>query len=299
MKAIENLLIVGVGLIGGSYALRLKREGLARRIVGFGRNRKNLERAVELGIIDDIAGDLASAATQADLIMLAVPVKAMSGVFAELSNSIRPDCVITDGGSTKQEPIAMARAALGDHFSRFVPGHPIAGSEQSGVEAVQADLYDDHKVLLTPLGETDADAIELVKESWRCCGARVEQMHPADHDRVLALTSHLPHVLAYALVDNIARCDDARMCFDLAAGGFLDFTRIASSDPIMWRDICLSNQRSVIAAIDQYAGALKDLREHVEQLDSDALERTFLNARESRNRLLDRRRNGNGGGDRK
>ena len=286
---IEHLLVVGVGLIGGSLALALRRAGVVNRVSGLGRSRENLERALALGVIDDIASGSACA-RDADVVFLGVPVGAMETVLASLAPHIAERAVVTDGGSTKRGPIAAARAALGPGFARFVPGHPIAGSEKSGAEAARADLFDNHRVLLTPQAETAADAVDLVIWMWRQAGASVTTMDAADHDRVLGLTSHLPHLLAFTLVDFIARRADAECCFDLAAGGFFDFTRIASSDPVMWRDISIDNADTLSAAVGEFIGALEQVRAMVDEGRGAELESLFRHARDARDRVVDQRR---------
>lgn len=288
MQRIGTLLVVGVGLIGGSLALALRRRGLVERVIGHGRERRNLARARELGAIDEAAADLADAAPRADVIFVAVPVGAMAEVFERIAGRVGADAVVTDAGSVKRGPIAAARRCLGADAVRFVPGHPIAGSERSGVEAARADLYDRHKVLLTPFEESDPRAVERVAGMWRAVGATVETMTADRHDRILGLTSHLPHVLAFALVEYIAGDRDAERCFDLAAGGFLDFTRIASSDPAMWRDICAGNRDALRTAVDGYLRALHEVRDVLDD-DPERLESIFARAKEARDRLLDRR----------
>ncbi len=289
-SSIGNLLVIGTGLIGGSLALALKRAGAVDRVTGFGRRPEHLAEAVTLGVIDDYTDDPTAAAARADVVFLGVPVGAMGGVLSAVAPAVRPEAVVTDGGSTKVGPIESAREALGMRFSRFVPGHPIAGSERSGVAAARADLFDDHRVLLTPCKGTDRDAVERVTRMWRHCGAVVEQMDATDHDRILGMTSHLPHVLAFALVDHIARGADADRCFELAAGGFLDFTRIAGSDPVMWRDIAVDNSAALGSALGDYIGVLQAVKDLVERGQGYELERLFANARRARELLIDRRR---------
>jgi prephenate dehydrogenase len=286
---IENLLVVGVGLIGGSLALALKRAGVVGRVVGCGRRVAGLEQAMRLGVIDAYDTDLPAAAARADVIFLGVPVGAMARLLESMAPVLAEGVVVTDGGSTKRGPLSAARAALGAAFSRFVPGHPIAGSERSGVSAARADLYDSHKVLLTPETGTARDAIERVEWMWRQAGAVVESMDAGEHDRVLGITSHLPHVLAYALVDFIARSPDATRCFDLAAGGFIDFTRIASSDPVMWRDISIDNADTLASSLDRFIDALVVIRQMIEQGRGDDIEQLYRSAREARERLIDKR----------
>lgn len=286
---IDHLLVAGVGLIGGSLALALRRAGVVGRVSGLGRSRENLEQALALGVIDDIAPG-PECARDADVVFLGVPVGAMEAVLGSLAPHLADHAVVTDGGSTKRGPIAAARAALGPGFARFVPGHPIAGSEKSGAGAARADLFDNHRVLLTPQAGTSADAVALVTWMWRRSGASVATMDAADHDRILGLTSHLPHLLAFALVDFIARRDDAASCFELAAGGFFDFTRIASSDPVMWRDISLDNADALSTSLGEFIGALEQVRTMVEEGRGAELASLFRNARDARDRVVDQRR---------
>ncbi len=287
---IRRLFVVGVGLIGGSLALALRRAGVVDHVSGYGRRREVLEQALDLGVIDEVADDPAAGAADADMIFLGVPVGAIGTVLESMAPAITADTVITDGGSTKVLPIEAARRALGDAFPRFVPGHPIAGSERSGVAAARADLYQDHRVILAPCGETDPQATTRVDWMWRQCGAVIDRMDAVTHDRILGMTSHLPHALAFALVDFIARGEDAGQCFELAAGGFFDFTRIASSDPVMWRDVAVANAPVLSEALGGYIDALARLKTLVDQGRADELQRVFANARQAREQLIDRRR---------
>lgn len=281
---INKLCIVGVGLIGGSLARALRAGGHVREIVGFSRRLANLQQAADLGVIDYAEVSLAAAARGADLVVLALPVGSMKDVFAELAQ-LSFDGVITDAGSTKGNVIAAARAALGTRFPQFVPGHPLAGTEQSGVQASQPDLFRGRRVILTPEPETDPAALARVRAMWTAVGAEVSEMPAAEHDRVLAASSHLPHLLAYALVDMIVRRDDHRAVFAAAAGGFRDVTRIAASDPVMWRDICLANRTELLAALTTYRDDLGALIEAIERGDGAWLEATFTRARRARETL--------------
>ncbi len=289
MKKIQNLLVIGVGLIGGSLSLALKRNSGVSHVAGYGRNIESLDRAVELGVIDEVVSDLDEAVAKADIIFIAVPVKSLRAILMRISGSISSGAIITDGGSTKLEAITAARELLGPAFSRFVPGHPIAGSEKTGVDAAKSDLYDNHKVLLTPTEDTDSDAVEAVTTMWCDAGATVESMEARAHDRILGLTSHLPHILAFSLVDFISRGEDAERCFDLAAGGFIDFTRIASSDPVMWRDISISNRETLSVSLTRFISHLDSIKRLVEQGDGAGLETVLRHARDSRDSVIDRR----------
>ncbi len=281
---INKLCIVGVGLIGGSLAKALRAGGHVNEIVGYGRSLANLQLAADLGVINYAEVSLAAAVRGADMVVLALPVGNMKDVLAELAQ--QPfEGTITDVGSTKANVIAAARVALGNNFSRFVPGHPLAGTEQSGVQASQADLFRGRRVILTPEKETDPVALARVRAMWAATGAEVGEMPAEEHDRVLAASSHLPHLLAYALVDMIVRRDDHRAVFAAAAGGFRDVTRIAASDPVMWRDICLANRTELLAALTTYRDDLGALIEAIERGDGEWLEATFTRARRARETL--------------
>ncbi len=277
---VEQLALVGTGLIGGSFALALKAAGAVREVVGVGRNPARLTVARELGLIDRTV-DWAEAA-QADCILLALPVGETEAVLKQLVPHLKPGVVITDAGSTKANVVAAARAALGARFVDFVPGHPIAGSEQSGPGAARADLYQGRRVVLTPQPETRAEAVATVRALWEAAGAQVEALDADQHDRVFAAVSHLPHLAAYALVDELAKRADADTFFRFAASGFRDFTRIAGSSPEMWRDIALANREALLAELDAYLAALQTLRAAVDTRDGEALHAIFSRAREAR-----------------
>jgi len=240
---INRLAIIGVGLIGGSLSLALKKKGAVNEVVGYARSEEARSQALELGIIDQAAGSLAEAVASADMIFIAVPMGAMAEVFDGIAEHLNPEAIITDGGSAKSQVVDAARQALGDKFRQFVPGHPIAGTEKSGPSAAFAELYQDHRVVLTPVADTDSAATARVKAMWQLTGAEVFEMDLAHHDTVLAATSHLPHVLAFNLVGMLAERDDCDDVLRYAAGGFRDFSRIASSDAVMWRDICLGTAK--------------------------------------------------------
>ena len=288
MMRFERLAVIGVGLIGGSVALALRRAGAVDRVVGIGRGRANLERALALGIIDEIANDATTGVAGADAVVVAAPVAQFAPVLAAVRNALASGAVITDAGSTKQDVVAAARGALGTRIDRFVPAHPIAGAERVGADAARTELFDGRNVVVTPLPETDPAALAAAEALWSTCGARVSRMTPAEHDAVFAAVSHLPHVLAYALVAMIAERDNAERLFGYAAGGFRDFTRIASSSPEMWRDICLANRESLIAEIDAYGTALQGLRCLVAASDGAGLEHLFADSRSARDAWLAR-----------
>ncbi|MEJ2894625.1 prephenate dehydrogenase [Bordetella avium] len=245
---IPVLAVVGVGLIGGSFAAALRQAGQVGRVLGVGRNPDSLAQAKHLGLIDDIVSPEIAAA-QADLIMLATPVGSLGPMLARMRDHLRATTVITDGGSTKAEVVDAARAALGDHIGAFVPGHPIAGAERTGPDAADASLYAGRKVILTPLAENAADAVALVRAAWEVCGAMVLEMTPEAHDSVLASVSHLPHFLSAVYMAQVCEADDAATRLALAGSGFRDFTRIAAGSPEMWRDIFLSNRSAMLAEL--------------------------------------------------
>ena len=284
---IDRLAVIGVGLIGGSLARALRAAGLVGEVVGCGRSAANLERAVALGVIDRYSQDPGEAVEGADLVFLAVPLGAMRASLAALLGRLRPDAVITDGGSVKGGVVADARAVFGEVPARLVPGHPIAGTEHSGVEASFAELYRGRRVILTPLPETDPEAVDRVTRMWQACGAEVSLMDVAHHDEVLAATSHLPHMLAFGLVDTLARLRENDEIFRYAAGGFRDFTRIASSSPVMWRDICIANREALGAALARFSAEMADLAETIRRGDGEHLLEIFARAKAARDRYID------------
>jgi prephenate dehydrogenase len=278
--------VVGVGLIGGSFALALKSARACGEVVGAGRGAANLKLALEHGIIDAIAPDAAAAAAGADLVLVAAPVAQFTPIFAAIAPALKPGALVTDAGSTKRDVIAAARAALGAKIAQFVPAHPVAGAERSGASAASAELFRGRRVVLTPLAENPALAVQAIEEVWNACGARVSRMDAAEHDAVLAAVSHLPHLLAYALVHEVAGRENSAQLFGFAAGGFRDFTRIASSHPEMWRDICVANRDRLLGELDRYVAKLRALRPLVEGGDGAALEKLFSEARAARQRWL-------------
>ena len=286
MQAFRRLAVVGVGLIGGSVAAALRRAGACRERVGAGRDPGNLRRALELGIVERTFTDPAEAVRGADLVLVAAPVAQFPRIFAAIAPALEPDALVVDGGSTKQDVVAAARAHLGAALARFVPSHPIAGAEKSGAAAAKAELLDGRRVVITPLAENAPAVVARAEAMWRACGARVSRMTPEAHDAVLAAVSHLPHVLSYALVHEFAGRPDSGELFGLAAGGFRDFTRIASSHPEMWRDIFVANRTALLAEMHRYAAKLAELRALVARGDGAALERVFAEARAARERWL-------------
>lgn len=278
----NKLCIIGTGLIGGSLALALKNNGFKGKIVGAGRTEKTLADAVKLGVIDAYSTDMTQAVDDADLICISVPLGAMQHVLTSIKPALRDDAIITDAASAKQSVIEDMQSVFGDSFARFVPGHPIAGTENSGVHAAFAELYENRRVILTPETYTDAAAIEQVTQMWQLVGANVTTMTAVHHDKVLAGTSHLPHMLAFALVDCLNNLDDVEEIFQYAAGGFRDFTRIASSDPVMWRDICLHNSEAIIEMIVHYQEELSAIKSALESGNGDALKDVFQRAKQTR-----------------
>jgi prephenate dehydrogenase len=285
---LDKVAVVGVGLIGGSFALALKDAGAVAKVVGLGRTRASLERARALGVVDEAHEDPRAALRGAQLVLLAMPVGQTRAVLERVAPHVDADAVITDAGSTKSDVIAAARDVLGARLAGFVPAHPIAGGEASGADAARAELFRGRRAVITPLAENRPEAVALVRDAWRACGADVREMDAATHDRVFAVVSHLPHLLAFALVSQVLAHDDPEQLFDYAAGGFRDFTRIASSHPEMWRDICLANRERLGVELDRYLAMLGTFRADLRAGDGRALEEAFGAAREARNAWLAR-----------
>jgi prephenate dehydrogenase len=285
MRRLKRVAIVGVGLVGGSFALALRRAGVVATIVGVDRNAEALARAAALGVIDTAAESVSDAASGADLVVVAVPVRAIASVLHDVALTLDAGAVVTDVGSTKADVTDDARAELRALFPRFVPGHPIAGREASGVEAATGELFKGARVVLTPHAETASDAVDLVRACWEAAGGRVVQLEAATHDRIFAAVSHLPHLLSFALVSEIGSRPDAAELFSFAAGGFRDFTRIAASSPEMWRDIALQNRAALLAELDRYGARLAVFRELVDKGDGPGLQRLMAEARASRQAL--------------
>ena len=279
----DRLVVIGVGLIGGSVAAALRRAGSVRRVIGVGRGRANIARALDLGVIDEAVEDIAAAVKGADAVLIAVPVQQNPRVLGALADALTPGTLVTDAGSTKQDFVASVRRIVSRHLASVVPGHPIAGAELTGVDAASAVLFEGRNVVLTPLEENHAAAIDRVEAMWRACGARVSRMTPERHDRVFSAVSHLPHMLAYTLVHMIATRPDAEALFGFAASGFRDFTRITGSSAEMWRDIALANRDALLADIDAYQQQLTELARSLRQADGAEIERLFEAARSARN----------------
>ncbi|MBP1148561.1 MULTISPECIES: prephenate dehydrogenase [Methylocaldum] len=284
---IERLCIIGVGLIGGSVARAARAKGLCHEIVGVDADTDNLRNALECGVIDVGYSDTSQGAASADLVMIATPVGTFDAIFSALKPVWSTRAVVTDAGSTKCNVIESAERVFGEIPDNFVPGHPIAGAERSGVDASTADLYQGKRVILTPLNNTSPLAIKRVERFWRAIGAKVSEMEPAHHDEVLAATSHLPHVLAFTLTYMLGKKDEQQEIFQYAAGGFRDFTRIASSDPKMWLDICLANRRQIVSLIHQFREELSVAAGLISRGAEDELYSLFSEARSARQRFLD------------
>lgn len=282
----RRLAVFGVGLIGGSFALAMKQANRVDRIVGVGRSPANLERALELGVIDEVAFDTAAALEGADLVLLAVPVQQTASVLAAIAPHLAPDAVLTDAGSTKCDVVAAARAQLGVKLMQFLPAHPVAGAELSGVEAAHGDLFRDRTVVLTPMAETGDRARVRVEAAWRACGARTAELSAERHDEVFGAVSHLPHALAFTLMEMIASRADAAELLSFAGAGFRDFTRIAGSSPEMWRDICLANRTALLAEIRAFQDRLSTLAAEMEAGDGADIELSFELARAARSKWL-------------
>jgi len=278
------LCVIGVGLIGGSLARAARAAELATEIIGAGRDAAHLERALALGVIDGYELDIGRAVAAADLVVVAVPLGAMEAVFRAMAPHLASGTVVTDVGSAKGSVLDTARRVFGSVPPGFVPGHPVAGTERSGVEASFAELFAGRRVILTPVPETDGHAIAQVRGLWERVGAEVIEMSAEHHDELLAATSHLPHLLAYTLVDTLARMDESAEIFQFAAGGFRDFTRIASSDPVMWHDICLANRGAIVKTLERFGQDLNQLAEAIRRGDSEAILALFRRAKDARDR---------------
>lgn len=271
----ERMTVIGVGLIGGSLARAAKRAGLCSEIVGCGRDEAQLIRALELGVVDRYTLDYAEAVKDADLVVLAVPVGVIGEVLEKLKNHLSEQAVITDVGSSKESVVSDALAVFGKLPEGFVPGHPIAGTEKSGVEASFAELFKNRCTILTPVESSAQWAIDKLTGLWEGVGSEVAVMDAHHHDEVLAATSHVPHVLAFALVDTLGRMHERKEIFKYAAGGFRDFTRIASSDPEMWRDICVHNSDAILHVLQLFRKELDSLEDAIKNRDSAEI-RTVL-----------------------
>ena len=279
---VERVLIIGLGLIGGSLAKALREQQPTTTVVGYDRDPEEMQAGLHLGVIDQVADDLLHEVAQADVVVLAVPVKATESVLNQIKEHLGEHTVITDVGSTKGNVVEAAARVFETLPSGFVPGHPIAGSEKSGVAAADSQLFNGYKVILTPLPESAAEAVDTVSSMWSFTGAEVLTMDVARHDEVLAATSHLPHILAFSLVDTLAREEESLDIFRYAAGGFRDFTRIAGSDPVMWHDVCLANRASLLRQLDRFTQGLERLRAAIDTSDGEFMMTTFERAQRAR-----------------
>jgi prephenate dehydrogenase len=280
--AFRKVVIFGVGLIGGSFSLALRKAGAVGEVVGFGRSMATLEQARQLGILDRIGHDVAQEVCDADIVLLATPVAQMADIFTRIAPHLGAHTLVSDGGSTKSDVVAAARAHLGKMIGQFIPAHPIAGAEKSGAAAALADLYQGKKVVLTPLPENSKESVARMRKAWELCGAVVSELTPQQHDTVFAAVSHLPHLLSFALVHDLAQRDNRDQLLSFAASGFRDFTRIAASSPEMWRDISLANREALLLEVKRYADELYVVYQALQNNDAAKLEEIFSLAREVR-----------------
>ena len=285
--SVQRLAVIGLGLIGGSFARAVRKAGAVREVVGYDADPARVAAALELGVATVAAASLEEAVREADVVLLSVPVLQTREVLSQLASHLRPDAILTDVGSTKVSVEQDVAAVFGTLPARFVGGHPVAGNEKSGVEASFAELFQGRRCILTPHAHQDPAALATVRGLWEAAGSLVCEMSAEHHDEVLAATSHLPHVLAFALVDFLNTLDSRKEIFAYAAGGFRDFTRIASSSPKMWQDITRANRSAVLGALDGYLGELHKLREAITQDDGPAILEIYTRARDARERYLE------------
>lgn len=270
--------------------MALKRAGAVGRVIGVGRSQANLESALSLGAIDEIQPDLQQAVDQADVIVLATPVNTIAEFFATIMPLLDAHKIVTDVGSVKGGIVEQAKLALGKRFNRFVGGHPVAGKEKSGITVATDDLFERHNVILTPTEETDSEAYLSIQKMWQLTGAEVKTMSALEHDRILSVTSHLPHVLAYVMMDFLSTCPESERCYEMAAGGFYDFTRTASSDPEMWRDISLMNKRNLLEHIGQFKQQLDNVATMIDTGDEKAVRDLYASAKHARALVMEKRK---------
>jgi prephenate dehydrogenase len=283
---IGKLAVIGVGLIGGSFSLALKKAKAVKHVVGVGRTRRNLDVAARMGVIDEAERDARIAVRDADLVLIGTPVGQMPEIMAQIRPALTERTVVTDAGSTKQDVIEYARRFLGEHLERFVPAHPIAGTENSGAAAAFAELYRDRNVIMVPQSGTKASAVRLVRAAWEACGARIVRLGAREHDEIFAAVSHLPHVVAFTLVSMLAKRPDARTLLGFSGGGLRDTVRIAGSSPEMWRDICIANRDALLELLDAYTDEIELARAAIGNADGEALSALFERARSARSRWL-------------
>lgn len=277
---INKITIVGVGLIGGSLAKALKEKNLAKTVFGYGRDRSRLEEAKKHNIIDDYSTQIEKAVNHADIIVIATPVGTFRNIFSEVKPLIVDDVIISDVGSTKTNIVDIAKEILGDKSQCFVPAHPIAGKEKSGFEASDGNLYIGKKVIITPIEDNSSESIQVIESMWKNVGAEVDFMSPQSHDDLLGMTSHLPHMLAFSLVNYLVDQNPSASIY--AGGGFKDFSRIASGDAVMWRDICLQNKDKIITHLRGYQSTVEELIDAIDQEERDKLELLFATAKKTR-----------------
>jgi prephenate dehydrogenase len=283
---IPRLAIIGIGLIGGSLALALKQAGAVGEVIGCGRGKQNLEKAIEIGVIDSYQRDPVEAVKGADVVFLATPVKSLELVTQRCLSGLKPGAIITDGGSVKGDVVRKIEPLLPEGI-HFVPGHPIAGTENSGVEAAFPNLYQDKRCILTPTVHTDPQALELIRQMWTVVGSHVVEMSYEKHDKILSAISHLPHMVAYSLVNAVGSYDHyEENILEYSAGGFRDFTRIASSDPTMWRDIAETNREALLEMIEQFESSLAELKTDITEGDGEKLFEFFLRSKQLRDAIL-------------
>ena len=277
---INKITIVGVGLIGGSLARALKEKNLAKTVFGYGRDRSRLEEAKKHNIVDDYSTQIEKAVNHADIIVIATPVGTFRNIFNEVKPLIANDVIISDVGSTKTNIVDIAKEILGDKSQCFVPAHPIAGKEKSGFEASDGNLYNGKKVIITPIEDNSSESIQVIESMWKNVGAEVDFMSPQSHDDLLGMTSHLPHMLAFSLVNYLVDQNPSASIY--AGGGFKDFSRIASGDAVMWRDICLQNKDKIITHLRGYQSTVEELIDAIDQEERDKLELLFATAKKTR-----------------
>lgn len=279
---INKLTLIGAGLIGGSLSLSLKQAGYVDTVVAYDTDQENAQTALDLGVADEVTDDLERAIDSADMVVIAVPVGAIQGVAKALVGLLKPEMVLTDVGSVKGGVVAAIESAFGESPENFVPAHPIAGTEKSGAAAAFNSLFKDKRIMLTPTETTSSEALASVKSMWQAAGGRVETLSVTEHDAIFAATSHLPHLLAYSMVNALTSIDMSEEIFTYAAGGLHDFTRIASSNPVMWRDVCLHNREQLLSVIDVFEKDLDQIREAIDRGDGDYLFERFTQAKKTR-----------------
>ncbi len=293
MLEFNKIILFGVGLIGGSFALALKKANIAAEIVGFSRSPNSLKIAQEIGIIDRAGINPTHEISDADLIMIATPIRQIPPILEKIYPYLKNNTILTDVGSSKVEIIQQARKILKGRIGQFIPAHPIAGTQYSGPKAAFADLFQNKKLVITPLPENKDEVLDRIKLMWRTCGAEISELSPEIHDTIFAGVSHLPHLLSFALVAELAKRENSNVFFEFAASGFRDFTRIAASDAEMWRDICLSNRHALIAEISYYQNLLNNINAALALDDGEMLQKIFNQASQARNEWEQNKQNKN------